>query len=99
MATSTILFDFNKNFIGSSSTSFQSVLSGYGGKALDNLRTNIASYNSGVISMSSSGGPDFSIALGKYNDTYYAGLLFGYATNAVYYFRAYNGTYYVYRVC
>lgn len=99
MAVSTISFDFNKNLIGSSTTSFQTVLSGYGGRALDNLRNNIANYSSGVISMSSSGGPDFSIVLGKYNNDYYAGLLFSYASNAVYYFRAYSGTYYIYRAC
>ncbi len=50
----------------------------YVGSALDTLRTGISGYNTGMHSLSSSGGPGYGVCLYKLNNTYFGGLLLSY---------------------
>ena len=70
---------------------FYDILPGWGSKALDNVVANISNYQSGVYNVSSSGGPDFIVVLGKLNNSYYSGLIFNYNSSFFGLFQYFNG--------
>ena len=73
----------------------------YVSKALDNLHADIANQNTGIVYMSSSGGPVFHIMLGKYNATYYSGYITTYASATPFYsirFAYENGKYMLWKM-
>jgi len=49
MATSTLPVRLAGNLLGTSEVSFSTILPGYGGTALNNLDSNIATSSSGII--------------------------------------------------
>lgn len=65
----------------------------YGGNAANNLHAGISGFSSGVVSVSSEGGPIFFATLGKYSATYYAAELFTYNYPWRIRVRNLNGTY------
>lgn len=65
----------------------------YGGNAANNLHADISNLSSGVVSVGSSGGPQFFAMLGKLNDSYYAAELFTYNYPWRIRIRNFNGTY------
>ena len=65
----------------------------YGGNAANNLHAGISGFSSGVVSVSSEGGPIFFATLGKYSATYYAAELFTYNYPWRLRIRNFNGTY------
>lgn len=66
----------------------------HGGNAANNLHAGISGFSSGVVSISSSGGPVFFAILGKYSDAYYAAELFTYNYPWRIRIRNMNGTYF-----
>ena len=65
----------------------------YGGNAANNLHAGISGFSNGVVSVGSSGGPQFFAMLGKLNDSYYAAELFTYNYPWRIRVRNVNGTY------
>lgn len=96
MATSTIPANLGGYSLGSSTSAFSSLISGYPGQALDYINTNISNLSTGVVQAVSSGRRYFAV-LGKLNDSIYSGILFSYVQE-MYHFRKADGRYYVYRM-
>ena len=66
----------------------------WAGNAANNLHAGISNFSNGVISVASSGGPNFFATLGKYTANYYAAELFNYNNPWRLRIRNINGTYY-----
>lgn len=79
---------FNKQ---TTNGTFYDVAPGWAARALDNVVSNISNYQSGVYNVSSSGGPDFIVVLGKYSNSYYSGLIFNYNSSFFGLFQYFNG--------
>ena len=60
----------------------------YANNVLENIRTNIGNYTTGIHSIDSNGGPMYGVILYKYSNTLWCALLYTYSTTDLGYFYA-----------